>query len=229
MPAVKKNASKGKDARAGVTSIWSTVWQAASTSGPMGRKTSQGLILEAAASTFLKRGYAKTTVADILDSASISRRTFYQFFGSKEDTLTGLFQLASGMMVHGIRLTINSAGSKMEDRLQAGIDAYMAVHQEGGELLCILLSEAQRPESPLYPMRKATVDAMVDLMMSEFERGGYPRRDPLMLRTMMLGVEALCIEQHNNQTFSPEMAQRIRKLALQAVLGAIKSAAELNG
>lgn len=229
MPAVKKAVSKGKEARPAVTSIWSTVWQAASTSGPMGRKTSQGLILEAAASTFLKLGYAKTTVADILDSACISRRTFYQFFGSKEDTLTGLFQLASGMMVHGIRLTINSAGNRMEDRLQAGIDAYMMIHQEGGELLCILLSEAQRRESPLYPMRKATVDAMVDLLMSEFERGGYPRRDPLMLRTMMLGVEALCIEQHNNQTFSPEMAQRIRQQALPTLLGAVKPAAELSG
>ena len=71
---MKKTVSKSKDAKPTVTSIWSTVWLAASSGGAKGRKISQGQILEAAASTFLKIGYAKTTVADILNSASISRR-----------------------------------------------------------------------------------------------------------------------------------------------------------
>jgi len=44
----------------------------------------------AAGETFVALGYATSTVADILKTAGMSRRSFYEFFTSKEDILLAL-------------------------------------------------------------------------------------------------------------------------------------------
>jgi AcrR family transcriptional regulator len=53
----------------------------------------------AAGETFVTLGYATSTVADILKTAGMSRRSFYEFFTSKEDILLALLD----EMVHEVR------------------------------------------------------------------------------------------------------------------------------
>ncbi len=53
----------------------------------------------AAGETFVSLGYATSTVADILKTAGMSRRSFYEFFTSKEDILLALLD----EMVHEVR------------------------------------------------------------------------------------------------------------------------------
>src|SRR5690348_14459895 len=47
-------------------------------------------LILAAGETFVALGYATSTVADILKAAGMSRRSFYEFFTSKEDILLAL-------------------------------------------------------------------------------------------------------------------------------------------
>jgi AcrR family transcriptional regulator len=49
-------------------------------------RTRQALI-DAAATLFEQRGYDRTTIADIAAAADVSTRTFFSYFGSKEDVL----------------------------------------------------------------------------------------------------------------------------------------------
>jgi len=199
-------------------SIWSMVWSAdtASTGKGAGRGKGQTRtrILEAAAQTFLRTGFTRATVEDVLGSAGVSRRTFYQFFKSKQDVLSGLFSLSSGMLVHGIRMTMSQAGPKLEDRLQAALNAYLTVQLQGGELLSILQTEAIRPDSLLNPMRTATIDALQDLVMGEISKQPGAMLQPLQARTMLLGLEALCVEMHSRNQFDQAMADRIRAQAV---------------
>ena len=53
-------------------------------------------LIRATGRAVLRRGLRDATVADIVDEASLSRRTFYQHFRSKEDACLELYQ---GMMV----------------------------------------------------------------------------------------------------------------------------------
>jgi AcrR family transcriptional regulator len=47
-------------------------------------------IAEAAGHLFIDRGYAATTVQDIVDAADVSARTFFRYFPSKEDVITAI-------------------------------------------------------------------------------------------------------------------------------------------
>jgi AcrR family transcriptional regulator len=52
-------------------------------------------LLEGMAHAVSRKGYADTTIADIVGEASVSRRTFYEHFDSKADCLTALYEAAS--------------------------------------------------------------------------------------------------------------------------------------
>jgi AcrR family transcriptional regulator len=47
----------------------------------------KGEIVESARRLFFRRGYAKTTITEIIEDAEISKGLFYYYFGSKEDIL----------------------------------------------------------------------------------------------------------------------------------------------
>ena len=51
------------------------------------RTRTREAIIEAAAELFERRGYDGTTIADIAAAADISTRTFFSYFGSKDDVL----------------------------------------------------------------------------------------------------------------------------------------------
>lgn len=51
------------------------------------RTRTREAIIEAAAELFERRGYEGTTIADIAAAADISTRTFFSYFGSKDDVL----------------------------------------------------------------------------------------------------------------------------------------------
>ena len=51
------------------------------------RTRTREAIVEAAAKLFDRRGYEGTTIADIAAAADISTRTFFSYFGSKDDVL----------------------------------------------------------------------------------------------------------------------------------------------
>lgn len=54
----------------------------------MNRKRREQLILEAAVRMFMRRGYARTSVSDIIREGKVARGTFYLYFKSKKDLIT---------------------------------------------------------------------------------------------------------------------------------------------
>src|SRR3954466_12353412 len=62
----------------------------------------------AAGETFVALGYATSTVADILKAAGMSRRSFYEFFTSKEDILLALLdEMVAEIRIEASELTRN--------------------------------------------------------------------------------------------------------------------------
>jgi AcrR family transcriptional regulator len=86
-------------------------------------------LLQGMAQALAEKGYAATTIADIVREASVSRRTFYEHFDGKSDCLVALFEAASHNALRVLREAIDPAHDwqqQVEQALGAYFDALSA-------------------------------------------------------------------------------------------------------
>lgn len=146
-------------------------------------------LLHGAARVFARKGIERATVADILASAGLSRRTFYQSFGSKEDVLAALFELVTERILQTV-IAAGTSGDPLE-RFEQGMDAYLEMWRSGGRLGLVLLTESMRAESRLAPMRQRVMDALAARIAEAAEaRWGRPVH-PWVFRGLHLALEGL--------------------------------------
>jgi AcrR family transcriptional regulator len=69
-------------------------------------------LLRAMAEAMAEKGYALTSVADVLRRARVSRETFYELFDSKEDCLMSAFENAYAAI--GAAMAASASGSSRE-------------------------------------------------------------------------------------------------------------------
>jgi AcrR family transcriptional regulator len=81
-------------------------------------------MLRAMAEVMAEKGYAATSVTDVLRKARVSRETFYQQFSSKEDCFMGAFEAAVETVLDRARATPPQKGSPLE-RFGRGLRAYL--------------------------------------------------------------------------------------------------------
>jgi AcrR family transcriptional regulator len=86
-------------------------------------------LLEAVVAAVAEKGYASTSVADVLRLARVSRATFYEQFADKEDCFLAAYD--AGARLHARRVVKASrAAEGWFDQLQAGTRAYLEVLAE---------------------------------------------------------------------------------------------------
>ena len=86
-------------------------------------------LLEGMAKAVAQKGYAATTIADIVREASVSRRTFYEHFQSKSECLIALYEAASHNALKVLRGAIDPAHpwqTQVEQALAAYFEALAA-------------------------------------------------------------------------------------------------------
>jgi AcrR family transcriptional regulator len=97
-------------------------------------------LMEGMASAVAERGYADTTIADIVRHARVSRRTFYEHFAGKEACLLALYVAASERVIRAIA----DAVAEEDDRgrqIDAATRAYLARMQAHPALTRTLILE----------------------------------------------------------------------------------------
>lgn len=147
-------------------------------------------ILEAAAFVLSEKGVPDTTVQDILDRAGISRGTFYKYFRNKQEVLTELYRYAASMLTTAIGNAAQQASEPLV-KVRAGVDVFLAVHEQWGDLMRVLQPEAMRSDSPLYPIRQAAHAKLVALMDAGVWQAQGRRVDLLVYRALILALESI--------------------------------------
>src|SRR6476661_10824671 len=72
-----------------------------------------------------ERGYAATTITDVVRHARVSRRTFYEHFADKEACFLAAYDVVSDGVLARIA-GAEAAASEWEDRIHAGVRAYLS-------------------------------------------------------------------------------------------------------
>lgn len=80
-------------------------------------------ILAGAKEVIAKRGYRQVAVADIVKSAAIARRFFYQHFASKEDCFFALYDEAAESALAAVSEACGGVGEDFPQMVTAGITA----------------------------------------------------------------------------------------------------------
>lgn len=82
-------------------------------------------LMDGMAAAVAHRGYADTTIADIVRHARVSRRTFYEQFASKEACLLALYVAASERVLRAIAAAVETSGDR-ETQIVRATEAYLA-------------------------------------------------------------------------------------------------------
>lgn len=80
------------------------------------------------ASVVTEKGYAATTVADVVERAGVSRRTFYEQFEDKESCFLAAYDLGLAVVLERIRAAVEERpDAGWRDRARAGVEAFLAL------------------------------------------------------------------------------------------------------
>src|SRR3954462_5974198 len=77
-------------------------------------ESQRGRMLDAMAAAVAEKGYAATTVADVIKRAGVSRKTFYEQFRDKEDCFLAAYDMGVDLLLGALR----EAGGEEEDLVE---------------------------------------------------------------------------------------------------------------
>jgi AcrR family transcriptional regulator len=130
-------------------------------------------LLYAATLAVAERGYAKTTVADVIAKAGVSRATFYELFSSFEDCFQAAYrsiaELVAVLMANELEVVRNDDRDALA-RLDRVLDTYLRLLHGSPALARVFLVEVYAAGPNLIEQRRASLERFVDIV-AETHRG----------------------------------------------------------
>jgi AcrR family transcriptional regulator len=125
-------------------------------------------ILSAVAYVTSAASYSEMSVEDIIVTAGVSRRTFYEHFKNKEDVFLAAYDAVSAQLVERVVAAVEAADT-FADQCSAGLRAFLefAASEPAFARMCIVEVLAAGPEA--IKRRNGTMQAFAALIHSKAE------------------------------------------------------------
>lgn len=153
-------------------------------------------LILAAGETFVALGYATSTVADILKAAGMSRRSFYEFFTSKEDILLALLD----EMVNEINGEVQGLTEGVDDPFERAtllMLAYVRVAARFPVVSYQVMAAGGEPRVRRRQHLSAFLDQLNEQLKAAHERGLISKApDDVTLRMLVGGLDHLILSYH---------------------------------
>jgi AcrR family transcriptional regulator len=167
------------------------------------------------------KGYADTTIADIVREAGVSRRTFYEQFDDKPSALIALYESASLRGLRVLRESIDPARD-WQTQVDQALSAYLGSLAQNPVLLRTLFVEILGLGATGLAARRRVHDQMADFMLDVINAGREPARlERPMALAVVGGIHELvlqAIEQDRAQAL-PDLSAAAGRLLLAVVQG----------
>ena len=173
-------------------------------------ESQRGRMIDAIAEAVADKGYAATTVGDVVSGAGVSRKTFYEHFTDKEDCFLAAWDTGVEVLFDAIRSSRDRESDPVE-RMRMGLRAYLEtlaaepafarsffievvaagpraearraeVHARFAELFASIHEQSRRDMPPAIP--RAAVGAVNELV-SDYVRSGRTERLPELEDTLL--------------------------------------------
>lgn len=145
-------------------------------------------LLEGMAHSVAAKGYADTTVADIVREAGVSKRSFYECFASKDECLIALYVAAS----HGALKVLKESIDPRRDwktQVEHALGAYLACLASNPALLRTLFIEILGLGDQGLQVRRRMNQELADFVVQVVHAGHpYTPQDAARNATMAMAV-----------------------------------------
>lgn len=148
----------------------------------------------AALDVLAEKGYAAATVADIIASARVSRRTFYEFYANKGECFVAVCALATRIMAEELDAATDTT-LPWQLQLRAHIQRYLEVlAAQPGAAYALTVQTFATPE--LRQAREAMFDSLLDRMrglhqLARQQDRTLPHLPDALLRLLVGGFDEL--------------------------------------
>jgi AcrR family transcriptional regulator len=119
-------------------------------------------LVAACAQEIPERGYTDTTVAHIIKAAAVSRRTFYEYFDSKEACFLATYELIVAHIRRRVEAAV-SAESEWPQRVRAGIAALLEFVSEEPRLARFCMVEPLAAGPPITERYREALESFTPI------------------------------------------------------------------
>lgn len=154
-------------------------------------------LLEAIARAVGAKGYADTTIADIVRQAGVSRRTFYEHFATKAECFIALYEAANRNTLAVLRKAIDPE-HEWQTQLDRALVAYLGSMAQNPSLLRSLSMEILGLGAAGMAARRRVNDELCRYVLQVVNAGsGRPRKAPMskeMAVAVIGGINELVLQ-----------------------------------
>jgi len=150
-------------------------------------------LLEGMAHAVAAKGYADTTIADIVREASVSRRTFYEHFSTKAECLIALYESASRNALKVLRDSIDPQ-YEWQTQIERALTAYLGCMAQNPVLMRTLFIEILGLGAEGLEARRRVNQEIADFMLGIVNSGGAAPLSPGMAMAIVGGINELILQ-----------------------------------
>lgn len=148
-------------------------------------------LLDGLAAAIAEKGYASTTIADIVRHARVSKRTFYETFADKEACFLASYRAVTERMMTTIAYAVDANGA-WQEQVDAAARAYLHVLEENPALTRTFLVEIHAAGPKALQLRREVHQQFAELLRGLVAAGRrkHPEIRPLspMMATAVVGA-----------------------------------------
>jgi AcrR family transcriptional regulator len=134
----------------------------------------RGRLLEATTAVVAEQGYVKTTVADILARAGVSRATFYELFADREECFQAAYRANAELVADVMAAELDRVRESGERDPLAKLDRILGVYlhslRDTPALARVFLVEVYAAGPAAIEQRRSSLERFVDIV-AETHRG----------------------------------------------------------
>lgn len=180
-------------------------------------------LLQAMGSSAADRGFAATTIADIVREAGVSKRTFYEHFVSKEACFLALYRAVSASALRTLSESVRPE-KPWHHQIETALNAYFGHLSAGPRLLRTLFVEIHHLGDEGAVVRREVVQHLADFLLQTVNSpsGGVaasPALSPTMAMAAVGGINELVLmaiergEAEQLTCLTPAASEIVRALA----------------
>lgn len=166
-------------------------------------------ILDAAMTLFAQKGYAATSVREIVQMAEATNPMLYYYFNNKEGVFLKLIEIMHGLLEESIAQAIEQSAS-FEQKIYALIDLHFDAFHEAPHAVRFMYAASfsardSRPDFDAFSKRQRGIALLTKMFDDAVEAGEFTPTEGLsttFLATQLLGTLSqsvmLAVAQHNS-------------------------------